>query len=575
MSPSPPHNKEEEEEEDRGDNNVHFDHVLDQFVGSSGSWQWRQFVFLLLQAFCSSIPLMIHIFGAFTPAHRCRVDICDAGGLDGAVDQNWTEFAIPPNDAMESFLKRDQEMSKCQMYQVRRDGTGVCSEDSFNTSSRVPCTEYVYDRSVFEETITTELDLVCRDSYKPRLIGTILMVGMTAGCLIGGPLGDKFGRRRTVVAAVSMLAPTVVVEGLIPYYEAYAVFRLAVFTCISVMWVASHTLLMELFGQYHRKVAYTLSSICFSVSGTMLPLVAYFERDWKYLHLWIGLMVLVLVPILYLFLKESMRWLVLNGREEEAEEMLLDVARVNGRHLSDTQCRRMREALKCMAASARESHESQLTILDMFKEAYMVTTLIALTVWISSVVAFYTLMLNVGSLAGDMFWNYVISSLVDVPATIYILVAIDAIGRRFCIIITQVMLGLCCICMAFIPKDQSTVIMVLFLLGRFSATCSLNTAWFYTAELFPTNLRAQAVGTCSLVARVFGTSASFIASLSVYWEPLSMLALGVPALISGALVFNLPETRGKELKEMAREEMVRAVVVDDGGDEDKKTDMKM
>ncbi len=537
--------------------NIHFDHVLDQFVGATGPWQWRQFVFVLVLNVCSSLPLMLHVFSAYTPEHRCQVPLCERG----IFNETWTEFAIPENINKESFLKEDQEMDKCNAYEVA-PGATECKEDSF-LNTTVPCQHFVYDRTIFKETITTQLDLVCEEEYKPKLIGTILMIGMTAGCIIGGPLGDKFGRRKTLIMAVSVLAPVVTIEGLIPSYALFATFRFIVFTCLSIMWVAGHTLLMELFGQYHRKVAYTLNSIWFSVIGTVLPIIAYFERDWKYLHLWLGLIVLALVPIIYFYLKESMRWLVLNGKEDEAETMLLEVAKTNGRHLSNTQIGEMRDSLKNMARAAKESHETRLTIIDMFCKSYLSTTFVALTVWISSVVAFYTLMLNVTQLAGDMFLNYAISSFVDIPATVYILIAIDTIGRRYCIIVTQVLLGLSCVGMAFIPKQHETILFLLFLLGRFSATCSLNTAWFYTAELFPTNLRAQAIGTCSLVARLLGTSASFIADLSKIWEPLSMLVLGVPALLSGIMVFSLPETKGRELKEMAREEMLRAVVDDE------------
>ncbi len=35
--------------------------------------------------------------------------------------------------------------------------------------------------------------------------------------------------------------------------------------------------------------------------------------------------------------------------------------------------------------------------------------------------------------------------------------------------------------------------------------------------------------------------------LAMYWKPLPMLVLGLPSLVSGCLVFMIPETKGKEL----------------------------
>ena len=72
--------------------------------------------------------------------------------------------------------------------------------------------------------------------------------------------------------------------------------------------------------------------------------------------------------------------------------------------------------------------------------------------------------------------------------------------------------------------------------------------WLVTTELYPTNLRSQALGSCSSVARFFGIVCPFVANLAVIWKPLPMVALGIPSLISAFLVMTfLPETMGKEL----------------------------
>ena len=62
-------------------------------------------------------------------------------------------------------------------------------------------------------------------------------------------------------------------------------------------------------------------------------------------------------------------------------------------------------------------------------------------------------------------------------------------------------LGLDCFLMAFVPKEQSRLVLVLFSVGRFASAATSSLCWLYTAELYPTNLRSQAVGTCSLVSR--------------------------------------------------------------------------
>ena len=77
--------------------------------------------------------------------------------------------------------------------------------------------------------------------------------------------------------------------------------------------------------------------------------------------------------------------------------------------------------------------------------------------------------------------------------------------------------------------------------------------WLITAELYPTNLRSQAVGTCSTVARLFGLVAPFVARLAIYWKPLPMLILGVPSIFAAILAFFVPETKHIELPATMRD----------------------
>ena len=101
--------------------------------------------------------------------------------------------------------------------------------------------------------------------------------------------------------------------------------------------------------------------------------------------------------------------------------------------------------------------------------------------------------------------------------------------------------------LAFLPKSYNISITFFFLVGKcFSGTAFL-LVWLITAELYPTNLRSQAVGTCSTVARLFGLVAPFVAQLSQIWKPLPMLILGVPSIFAAFLAYFIPETKHIEL----------------------------
>ena len=108
-------------------------------------------------------------------------------------------------------------------------------------------------------------------------------------------------------------------------------------------------------------------------------------------------------------------------------------------------------------------------------------------------------------------------------------------------------LGACCTTLAFLPKSYKLTITCFFLLGKCFSGAMFLLVWLITAELYPTNLRSQAVGTCSTISRVFGLVAPFVGRLAFYWKPLPMLILGIPCFIASLLVYSLPETKQAEL----------------------------
>ena len=97
---------------------------------------------------------------------------------------------------------------------------------------------------------------------------------------------------------------------------------------------------------------------------------------------------------------------------------------------------------------------------------------------------------------------------------------------------------------------------ILSMFGKFGAAACFAIVFVYTAEMFPTVIRNQAVGSCSLVARVGGIVCLLLDLLKVYWLPAPVFIMGVVASVAGVLAIFFPETLGEKLPETKEEAMM-------------------
>ena len=107
------------------------------------------------------------------------------------------------------------------MYAIQSVEDQSCSAEMFdqNISRTVQCEEYIYDNTYFDETLATNLDLVCDKASLVGWLGTIQILAAILGAILGGKLGDKFGRKNACFIAILILAPAVSFGGFVTSYH--------------------------------------------------------------------------------------------------------------------------------------------------------------------------------------------------------------------------------------------------------------------------------------------------------------------------------------------------------------------
>jgi len=289
-----------------------------------------------------------------------------------------------------------------------------------------------------------------------------------------------------------------------------------------------------------------------------LVVVAMSTRTRAGVHQDIAFLVFCSFPLLYYNIPESCRWLVSNNKINKAKEIVMDIAKTNKRPIDDVKKSEIAAILKNTALEAAQTHAEKLNLYDMFRGNLKARTLILVFNWVCAIVLSYTIALNVKDLGGNVFANHTFSLLMSAVGILFSNLLIVKQGRKRTLVFASTGGGLTCLAMAFLPKDagHSSLMMVLYFIGRVLSEAMAYTCWYYTAELYPTNLRSQAIGFCSSISRIFGLSSPWIPELARVWSSLPMLLISVPAIAAGILAKRLPETKDALLPETLEDAMM-------------------
>merc|ERR1719184_489952 len=397
-----------------------------------------------------------------------------------------------------------------------------------------------------------DFDLVCDRYHLRKLQQQVTFFGLMCGVFTSGILSDRFGRRKTMLG---LLFLTVIVGTLSSFAPNYPTFLIGIFICgFSSLGYGTvmYTWMMEHVGGKYKTILGAAPHYNFGFWGLMTAVFAYFLPHWRHLQLLFSVPLIVLVGAFW-YLPESPRWLLANGRAEEAENIVREIARVNGRELPAS----FRLTPPALDKAAGPQRGPIMGFLKLFLLPNMrKKTVICYYMWFSTALIYYGLTLNSNSLGTDLFTTFSIGKLMEFPSITLVIFLLLKAGRRITMMLLYALGGICLILTIFIPLNYFNYewpIVVLNLLGR---TCAINTlavCYIYSAEVFPTVVRNIGLGSSSFWARIGPMIAPFIVDLRVYGDTVPLAVFGVIALLAALLVTFMPETSNTPLPDTIKE----------------------
>ena len=392
----------------------------------------------------------------------------------------------------------------------------------------------------------------------PQQIGSLIGIGF-AGQLVGalafGLSGERWGRRSSMLFTLLLFSLGSLACAFVTNYSSLVVLRF-----IQGVGLGGEVPLMAAyvneFAKAHNRGRFSVSiQVLFSIALFVVALVGVWvvpHLGWQWMFVLGAVPALVAIPLRTL-LPELPRWLASQGRFDEADRALAGIEAIAQREGKEP---------APLPVNLPIVKEVKPRIGDLFKGIYRKRTLSVWCIWIGAYFVSYGLNAWAPSLYRTVYHLPVekalqyglFTSAVGLCSSALTIWMIEAVGRRPMLILSLSGCAAFLLCFIFLPQLSAFGTWIMTTAGFFFLGFSLLSLATYTAEIYPTHLRALGGG----VASAWQRGASMVGTTVVgfilpHWGINAVFVMfGLFALMGAtAALFFAIETRRQVLEELS------------------------
>ncbi|ESO08452.1 hypothetical protein HELRODRAFT_74952 [Helobdella robusta] len=521
---------------------VLFDDLM-EIIGEFGPYQFLIFLTFTIGMMIEVVLVMTYVFAGATPSDfYCKVPSIGHLNLSESLLKNITV------NGTNQCAMYDRDYSNWTLETVNQWRN---DPNQFGNRS-VPCKYgWIFDRSVYEETIVTQWNLVCDDVWKSSFVYSAVGIGQLLGALMWGILIDKFGRRWPYVYAMVAMVLLAGGASFSPRYYVYCILQFVMGIHTVAAYSVGTSVAVEITGIKVRGHLSTAVNYFWSFGYMLLPLIAYYVRSWFKLQRYISIASLILLSLL-IFIKESPRWLYTHDKKEDANAILRQIAKCNKKEFPENThyCWKMQEA---------EVKQLFIVLWILRRRLIQSGTKVCRQLWkvweFSNSLVYFGISLYLPTLSESPYLNFFISGAVELPGYIIAQLSIAFLGRKKPLSCVMMFAGICLYILLIIEKkDLQWTRIMLVLIGKMCVTASWSMAICFTNELYPTMLRGRGLLTCTLFGNLGNALSPQINLLGQLMNPIiPPFVFASLSVISSTICLLLPETKGMPLYDTVEE----------------------
>ncbi len=373
------------------------------------------------------------------------------------------------------------------------------------------------------------------------LLGAATLAGLFVGTSLFGYISDKVGRRKMFLIDIVAIGVISVATMFVSSPLELLVMRVLIGIVIGADYPIATSMITEFSNTRQRAFSIGFIAAMWYVGATCANLVGYclyeVEGGWRWM-LGSAFIPCVLILIGRFDLPESPRWLLRKGRVEECQQMMVK--------------------LFGEPVTFEDEPPQETRFLQLFNRRHFPFVLFVAVIWTCQVIPMFAIYTFGPQIVGLLGWeqgrsaalgNVVISlffMLGCVPAMFWL----NSMGRRPLLIGSFAMMTLALAMLGLVSNLGIGLVVVAFAVYAFFSGGPGILQWLYPNELFPTDIRASAVGVIMSLTRI-GTVVStwalplFITRYGI--NHVMLIGAGISLIGLVVSVVFAPETRGLTL----------------------------